>query len=242
MQFLTINQAAQRLGRDQSAVYSMVRAGRMKNLTEGRTGPALIASGDVQRVAFELRHKALSRVDELELAQRVRAILWPEEQVIVRADGRPDADSMGHAMNRVKGRSAIRLLPPEATDVFGVDVIDAAATTVQAGVCRTCWSRMSAAVHESTGPKNTPPYRELLGSPCPADVTAWAATDREARQKMQRLTHDQRARHDAEQAERIIREYQEASRAVHAATAAFAAANKARKARGLPVPGRKRTR
>jgi hypothetical protein len=241
VQYLTIMQAAERLGRDQSTVYSMVRAGRMQNVNKDRTGVALVAAADVHRVAFELRHAALQKTTELDLARTIKNILWPDDTVVVRADGTPDADSMTRALNRVKGRDALRFLPPEAYSVFGPSVINAAASKFPNGSCRTCWARLTASVHEDHSPRNEPAYRELLGHPCAEDVTAWAKQKRDARRELDEIKAHVTAAAAADRQARFRTEYEAAAKDLQRAQGRFnavqaSAAPRTRTAAATPKP------
>lgn len=235
---LTAQQAAERLGLSQQAIYDMLRAGRLPNTTLGH-GPVLIASGDVARVAYERRVEALRRVgDETEYARRIRDLIWPPRVDVVRADGRPDPDAVMASVSAPRGHDALRLLPAPAAMLWGPSVLRAAAMRVDAGACRTCWARCAAAVHQTRGPDGSPACRLLLGDPCSQDAAAWQRQRREARATLDRARHDMQAKSDQRTLGRFEADYRAALADVRRASARFADLDRQRKTAGLPVPGR----
>ncbi|MFI6404505.1 hypothetical protein [Streptomyces sp. NPDC050548] len=229
--------AARRLGVSEPAVRKMMSAGRLHN--RARTGPALVASADVDRVMTERRTEALGRhPDTMAFARQVRAQLWPEEALtreVVLADGRTERWATGGyypAAGQVapaSGREALRTLTPDAAAVFGRAAVEVAATDPKAfaGSCRFCFADTSARVHGGLRPTDAPPYRVLLGEPCAADVQCWRAEGESRRQEVTRLRiTEERARRSAEQ-DRTRREFRAAQDAARTAAQRLQSATQA---------------
>ncbi|MFF3204559.1 hypothetical protein [Streptomyces sp. NPDC002962] len=199
--------AARRLGISEPAVRKMITAGRLPRLP--RSGPALVASADVDRVTHERRADALRRhPDPAAFARHVREHLWPGERVarVTLADGRTeiaDPQQAHYLFGLDHGRKALATLSPDAVALFGWAAVETAASDRKAfaGACRTCYADTAARVHGGLRPTDAPAYRVLLGDPCPADRKRWAA---EAEQHRREVTHsrmtEQRQRQDAERA------------------------------------------
>lgn len=223
----TIAQAAARLGMSDRATHAMLTAGRLTRLNAPGTGPALVASAQVDRVALERRVEALRRVgDEEAYARRVMAILHPNREVQPRADGSTDAASMAAALGAPSGPAALRLLGGDPAALWGPDTV-AAAAAENLHACRTCWARAAAGVHRTRQPDGSAACRILLGHPCELDTAAWAQQRAENRTALTRLRQQQEGRRRLDQADRVNGERTAAMRAVQAATRRFAAADAA---------------
>lgn len=240
MHYLTAAQAAAHLGLETRSAYSLIGK-TLTNINAGRTGPILIPATEVQQLAYRRRHDALARVgDETTYATTIRNLLHPTKSPQLRADGRPDPASLERTLTAPRGKQALRtLLGGDAYCLWSPDVLQAAAMEPTPGVCRTCWARAGASVHQTRGPDDSESTRVLLGSPCPQDAKAWAAQRRETRQKVQQLRAKVRADADAEKLRRFTTEYRAALADVTAATKRFSAIEKQRKAAGLPIPQRR---
>jgi hypothetical protein len=229
--------AAERLGCTQSAVHDWIRCGRL--VASGR--PFLVDDDSIRRVAGERRLEALGRIgDEVELARKVVSILDPKPVVIRRANGNADADSLAASMSAPRGPDALHLVPAEAWPAWGPTVLRSAAArptwnTSKRG-CLTCWTRISASVHQTLPPRGDAACRLLLGGGCGTCQAAFAAEKKKATQQLRALSASVRADRDRDQAERIRAEWIAARRGLDAAGSRFAAASKAREARGVPRP------
>lgn len=226
--------AARRLGVTEWAVRKMITAGRLPN--RSRTGPALVASADVDRVIQERRAEALGRhPDPVAFARQVRAQLWPDEVLtrqVVLADGRTERWATGGyypAAGQVapaSGPEALRTLTPDAAAVFGRAAVEVAAAPAEqfAGACGFCFADMSARVHGGLRPSDAPAYRVLLGEPCAADRQRWRAEAEANRAEMSRLRITENTRRAEAERERARLEFSAAR------TAAEAAASRVRSA------------
>ncbi|MET7570797.1 helix-turn-helix domain-containing protein [Streptomyces sp. NPDC005492] len=226
--------AARRLGISEPAVRKMIGAGRLPN--RSRSGPALVASADVDRVVRERRTEALSRhPDTMAFARQVRAQLWPDEVLtrqVVLADGRIVQSGTGGyyptpgQVPLASGTEALRTLTPDAAAVFGRAAVEVAAAPAEkfAGACRFCFADMSARVHGGLRPTDAPPYRVLLGEPCPADRGRWRAEAESNRAAMSRLRITENTRRAEAERSAAQAEFQAAR------TAAEAAASRVRSA------------
>ncbi|MFE1441568.1 helix-turn-helix transcriptional regulator [Streptomyces sp. NPDC058739] len=198
--------AARRLGVSEPAVRKMISAGRLPN--RARTGPALVAAADVDRVMHERRADAQRRhPDAVRFAEEVWRALWPSEAIeyVTLEDGRralANPDVARHLSGLDQGHKALGLLTPDAAAVFGRAAVETAAMGRKAfaGACRFCFADVSARVHGGLRPTDAPAYRVLLGEPCPLDRQRWAA-ETEARRKAadgQRLAERARQRQAAQ--------------------------------------------
>ncbi|MFI8529058.1 hypothetical protein ACIGMX_02225 [Streptomyces aquilus] len=207
--------AARRLGISEPAVRKMITARRLPN--RARSGPALVASADVDRVMRERRTEAQRRhPDAAAYAAQVRRSLWPSEQVrkVTLADGRESIADMREASaawSLPSGRDALRYVP-DAVALFGRATMETAATPAEAfkNACRTCFADLSARVHGGLRPTDAPAYRVLLGEPCPADRQRWAAETIAQRRAMEELTRRETASRQAAQKERARLEFRAA--------------------------------
>lgn len=234
---VSIREAAERLGMSAPGVYEMIRHGRL--VASGR--PALVDDNSVRAVAAARRIDALDRVgDETDFARRVVDILHPESVIITRASGAVDPDSVIDSMRTPRGTSALHQVPADAWALWGPTVLRGAAAradwTTSRG-CLTCWTRLSARVHATMGPRADAPTRILLGQGCDTCQTALAAEAADTRQAMNRLHLQVKGRAAADRRDRLTRaadtalaELQEASRRHTAAVQA---------ARAAGVPGRR---
>ncbi|MGW1063341.1 hypothetical protein ACWD4F_02290 [Streptomyces aureus] len=189
--------AARRLGVTEWAVRKMISAGRLPD--RAPSGPALVASADVDRVMSERRAEALNRhPDTMAFARQVRAQLWPDEVLtrqVTLIDGRTEQWAVGGyypadgQVAPASGREALRTLSPDAAALFGRAVLEVAALPVKAftGSCRFCFADVSARVHGGLRPTDAPAFRVLLGEPCAADRKRWAAEAEANRSAMSRL-------------------------------------------------------
>lgn len=229
--------AARRLGVSEPAVRKMISAGRLPD--RAPSGPALVASADVDRVMTERRAEALSRhPDTMAFARQVRAQLWPDEVLtrqVTLIDGRTEQWAVGgyHPADGqvapASGREALRTLSPDAAALFGRAVLEVAALPVKAftGSCRFCFADVSARVHGGLRPTDAPAFRVLLGEPCAADRKRWAAEADANRSAMSRLRiTEERARRSAEQ-ERTRLEFQAAQDAARTAASRLRSATQA---------------
>lgn len=235
MDEINVPTAARRLGTTEWAVRKMIGAGRLPN--QARTGPALVASADVDRVIRERRTEALGRhPDTMTFARQVRAQLWPDEALtreVVLADGRVQRTGgyypIAGQVHPASGREALRTLTPDAAAVFGRAAVEVAAIAQEAfaGACRFCFADTSARVHGGLRPTDAPAYRVLLGEPCPADMQRWRAEAEANRVATSRLrSTEERNRRTAEQ-DRARREFQAAQDAARTAASRLQSATQA---------------
>ncbi|WP_158681140.1 hypothetical protein [Streptomyces viridochromogenes] len=194
MDEINVAAAARRLGISEPAARKMITAGRLPN--RAHTGPALVASADVDRVMRERRAEALRRHPDTEgFARQVRELLWPSERIdyVRLMDGRrevADANQARHLSAQPHGRAVLRTLTPDAAAIFGWAAVDVAATPARAftDMCRFCYADTTARVHGGLRPTDSPAYRVLLGcSPCPADRQRWATEAESGRRAMAAL-------------------------------------------------------
>ncbi|MFG2638860.1 hypothetical protein ACGFX8_34865 [Streptomyces sp. NPDC048362] len=240
MDELNVPAAARRLGTTEWAVRKMISAGRLPN--QARTGPALVASADVDRVVQERRAEALQRHPDTEaFARQVRTQLWPSEGVefVTLEDGRREvADGIRarHLTGQPHGRDALATLHPDAAAIFGRAAVEVAAIPSKTfgKACRTCFADMSARVHGGLRPTDAPAYRVLLGAPCAADRERWQTEARQARELSARLrAAEERDRQQADRAraqaefETARRDAETAASRLQKATRAYAAMNPA---------------
>lgn len=187
MDLISVAEAARRLSVSDVAAYAMVRAGRLTN--RASAGPAQLSADDVTRLAHRRRTEALRRTDTTALAAQVDGLLHPDE-----SGTRP-----GQNYLLPRGVDALRLLPVDAFAVFGRDVLTAAAARSRLRTeraCPTCFAHASARVHQTPEPRDEAAYRVLLGEPCAADRTRWAAEAEVSRAEAARLREQEAAARD----------------------------------------------
>lgn len=231
--------AARRLGISEPAVRKMISAGRLPNLA--RTGPALVASADVDSVMRERWADAAQRhPDQAAFARQIRGQLWPGERIerVTLEDGRRvEADGVQalHLIQQPSGRAVLPLLHHDAVALFGRAAVEIAATdpkTWQAGACRWCFANCTAEIDGGLKPDNTPAYRILMGcAPCPLDHERWQAEAAERRASLARFRVSDRTRREEAQRLRARREFHAAQAdAERAQNTARAAASRLRSA------------
>lgn len=208
---ISVADAASRLGISEVAVRKML-GGRLVNVNPARTGPALVASADVDRVMQDRRTEALERHPDTEaFAREIRAHLWPMsrvEYVTLEGGGQDPADGR-QAMSLMRlpaGRQALKMLTPDAAAVFGRAAVDVAATDPNAfaasGACRWCYADATARIRGGLRPVDAAAYRVLLGAdPCPKDRERWS---REGAAR--RLAQDQKERDQREAQRRAVQQ------------------------------------
>ncbi|AZQ32635.1 hypothetical protein EJ357_03570 [Streptomyces cyaneochromogenes] len=190
MDEIPVAEAARRLGLTEWAVRKMITAGRLLN--RARSGPALVAAADVDRIRSDRRTEALRRHRDLTaFARAVDGLLHP-----LMTSTPLGATGSGFYLLPT-GRDALKVLPPDAFAVFGRDVLEAAAVRDQLrrdGACPTCFAHMASRVHQTHPPENGQAYRALLGEPCPVDVRRFAEQTAERRRTADRQRQADTAR------------------------------------------------
>ena len=214
MEHIPVAEAAQRLSISDVAAYEALRAGRL--VRAPGSGPARVSLASVQRMAADRRAEA----------QRCHSDLCALAR---------HADSLLHAPPGSEylpppGREALRVPSADTFAVFGRDVLEAAASRDRIrreGGCPTCWAHMSAQVHQTHPPRDSAPYKILLGQPCPADTRRWRAEADANRAAMSRLRiTEERSRRAAEQ-DRARREFQATQDAARTAASRLQSATQA---------------
>lgn len=223
---VSVREAAERLGMSPPAIYEMIRAGRLT--ASGR--PALVDDASIIRVAQERRTDALARVgDETEFAHKVARILDPKPVLITRADGTPDPQSLAASMAAPRGAGALHLVPADSWSLWGPVVLRSAAArptwdTSRRG-CLTCWTRITASVHQTLGPRGTTACRILLGEPCTSCTQEFAREADEARLQIRRMGQQLKGQAFIDRVDRIHAERAAAMADVQRATARFGRAH-----------------
>jgi hypothetical protein len=211
MDIIPVAEAAQRLSISDVAVYEAMRAGRLERAPV--SGPARVTLASVQRMAADRRAEAQRRHSDLcALARQADSLLHAP----------PGSEYLPPA-----GRGALRALSADTFALFGRDVLEAAASRDRIrreGGCPTCWAHMSAQVHQTHPPRDSAPYKILLGQPCAADTARWRAEIETNRVAMARLRAAENSRRADAERSAAQAEFQAAR------TAAEAAASRVRSA------------
>lgn len=214
MEAISVAEAAQRLSISDVAVYEALRAGRL--VRAPGPGPARVSLASVQRMAADRRAEALRRHSDLcALARQVDSLLHAP----------PGSEYLPPA-----GRGALKVLSADTFAVFGRDVLEAAASRDQIrreGGCPTCWAHMSAQVHQTHPPRDSAPYKILLGQPCAADRERWRAETEANRAAMARLRAAENTRRAEAERSAARAEFQAARTAAEAAASRLQSATRA---------------
>lgn len=200
MDFITADQAAERLGVTRTTVMALVSQGKIRR--KQQVGSADVYASDVLAEEQRRRRAALVRHPDLaRLAEHTLSIIRPA----VVAGGRSG------------GPDAVKLLHPDVRAIFGAHALRTAAMRENTRGCRTCWVRMATDVYGfGPVPQPTREWLILLGDPCYRDAAFWAAQQDAADAQARRWVADSRtrdrklkamqARLRAREGERLIKE------------------------------------
>jgi hypothetical protein len=190
MEWLTVADAATRLGVTESRVYQLRSAGALARNDAGH-----VALADVRKFERVRWYEATSKLGgELKLAvlaEGVRERLHPKNRMTAVLSS---------------GVDAIPSLPGDVRVALGLNNLTAAAAPDEHG-CRWCWSNISYRVHGGVDPDDSPVFRALFASqPCPRDIRRWqeravALVASGAASELRREQHERQQRENRREAE-----------------------------------------
>lgn len=196
MNWLSVKDAATRLGVTTTYVYKIRGAGRLSRNEAGD-----VAESDVREVA-RLRHwEAVGRTG------------GPERLALLAAGVREQLHPRTYPVTRAYGADAIPLLHGDVVASLGFNCVAEAARPDTAG-CRWCWSHVTFRTHGGHDPDDSPVYRALFAAaPCRADQDRWARRD-DAMVASAEAGEARRKKHERDRAEKVRAERAEKGRAL----------------------------
>jgi hypothetical protein len=200
-EWLSVKDAATRLGLSGSRVYQLRKAGVLKRNADGD-----VSAADVRTFARITHHAAMSKVG------------GPEHLALLAAGVRERLHAAAHSYPGVCGPAAIPKLNGDVVAALGFNCVTEAARPGTAG-CHWCWSNITYRVYGGVDPGDTPVYRALFGDePCPRDRERWMAREdalvasaQAGEIRRQKHIRDQAAQRKAKQLEQAEEQFRRSS-------------------------------